>query len=116
MLPNFHITNSDIKSNIMYRKIDVHDVYFVYGLPKWTSFLICATGLPVGDQLNDSNTTVKTVSLKRFCRALTGKGLVVVADGVNANVLKQTKANDMVLKGKRSGNSLAGLTGLVIKP
>jgi hypothetical protein len=42
--PDFKIMGSDIKSNIMHRKIGTRDLYFLHGVPKGTSCFFRSTG------------------------------------------------------------------------
>ena len=42
--PDFKIMGSDIKSNIMHRKVGTRDLYFVYGVPKGTQCFFRSTG------------------------------------------------------------------------
>ncbi len=73
------------------------------------------TGLPVGDQFYDKDWTW-WVSLKRFSKALEGKGLVFCATGEAGKMKNKMSAGGMTIDSERVGGGAGKFSGITFYP
>ncbi len=73
------------------------------------------TGLPVGDQFWDKD-WIWWVSLKRFSKALDGKGLVFYTTGKDGKVKSKMSAGGMTIDSERVGDGMGKFSGITFYP